>query len=311
MNNINILITSDSIYAHSIAKIFLTSYTEFTISFNCEVLSIDVGKSITDSNSIVAEKNDSKYSIEANLINVFKERKINKTKSEGEENSYGMRFYPFVSSFFELEIQSSPIVVSSIILDLPDEFRIIWNGSVIFNSRNEKSLKRHAYSSERSKYLFTWAKSEIRHNDTVTLKIPIRFGGTKLLNIVNFPIYYFIIALIIVALSTFSEKSSVFLATIAGSWLFMLRKWSLSDLPQQNTFLTHLYLITGILLSFWGLFWKVFEYWAFSITPFFLLLVFYLFRVIHYFERNGVLQDNLAKYWSYLISKRVKSSFKK
>ena len=300
---ISLLIKADSIYQDSIVEISATATKQFKIAFQGKILNIIFGTLTDKQNSeVVAIEKDGIYIVSLQIAGWFSEREVYKTDETGPHTKYGMRFFPFISSFLLGEFNTSNLSINSVILDLPDEFRLIWYGAEILNPNNVKGELKHSKGKDRSKYYFLWNGV----NDQAgryKFKIPVRIGGTELLRLTYFPAYYYILALCAVTLSAFADKISILIAAIAGTWTFMLRHWGRSNLPQRNTLLTHLYVIAGIYIFIWGFAWKRFHFWAsFLIIPTVIFLMLF-FRSLRKFNLEGILPSIIRKYWSHQIKK--------
>ena len=312
---ITVNIKSDSIYENSIVWINLVSDLPFSAKFSGNILNLYSGKQGNDF-FVHSEEKDKRHLIEIEIMGWFKERRIDYFDTEGAHSKYGMRFYPFVSSYIQCQLIIKNNIIGSFIFDLPDDFRIIWYGASITDPKNNKFNLNHAYGPQRSKYVFfvnNASDEAIKNSNTqyeYEINIPIRLGGSKLLKITQFPVYYSILAFWGVALASMSKNISVMLAAIAGVWTFMLRQWGISDLPQRTTFLTFAYLVVGLIIGVWGIAWYFLNWWAlFLIIP---IIAFYriVFASLRKFSYEGTLPKSLEKFWGnyiYRVDKKQSS----
>lgn len=293
---ITIVIKSDSIYMHSTATITMKSDNEFSASINLEIIDLYKGRYDKAHNLLTSEKGDSgRFYIEFLSIGFFQERNAFSEKSCEKTAHYGMRFYPFISSLIKGKFVTSQ-VVNSIIFELPDKFRFIFFKSNVFQS-DSLAILRHSYGDLNSKFIFKWESPiEISNKYETIVNVPVRFGGTSFLRLVKFPIYYWLIALLGVALLSITEKPNVVIGAIATTWLFMLQRWNNSNLPQQFTLLTKFYLIFGVTLGIWGVCWEVFSYWALLLVLPIGVLSILTLKAINHFNLRGYLPDYIAKW---------------
>ena len=306
-NRIILKIFSESIYLHSIATLSFSSGGLFTIKLpsDLDLIQMTKGKEITPEQThwkgegkvIQAQKIEREnYAIEISVIGLFNERTVDYNRHEL-GNHYGMRFYPFISSIIRGTFLFSR-QVENISIVLPNSFRFIFANSDI-TQNDVSSVLRHSYGEEYSTYIFSW-EEEIAYSEEYKLfaDIPVRLGGRSLLRIVRFPIYYWIGALIAIALLSFTDNISVVIGSVAASWVFMLNRWDSSSLPQSDTILTVFYLIFGALLGIWGVLWEVIEWKAiFMVIPI-LVLVFLVFKAVKHFDETGELPQTFARVYA-------------
>lgn len=308
-----VYISADSIYKHSIVEITFKASVPFSIASSGKVLTINCGNK-TENGMIEAIQKDEIYLIEFEALDWFQERNTNNLRTVGPHNSYGMRFYPFVSSFLKGSIVLEKGSITSFILDLPDDFRLIWNYAQVTAPNGENGKLDHAYGPERSKYLFTWGNNR-KSRGEYSIQIPVRLSGTKLFSLTHFPLYYWVVSLFGVGAAALHDKTSILFAAIVAVWVFMLRRWGLSNTPQRNTLLTRGYIIAGTIILIWGINWELFLTWGKSISIYFrsiwlitfpaivsaILII--VFRSLLRFNLEGRLPTLIENYWSREIEK--------
>lgn len=269
-STVTLEINSESIYMHSISVLSFFSMDKFKVRLSYEKSRIHRG--IRDGECwIKSVKNDNHiYCVEISVIGLFNEQLVNDCISEDVlGNHYGMRFYPFLSSYIKGEIECNRRILN-VSLKLPDTYRLLFFKSSIKQNGTPSTL-RHSYGKEMSSYLFTWDHFDNSNQDidANSVSIPVgtfklhpevfvRLGGRSLFRLVKFPVYYWIIAFFSIFLLAFTENKYVVFGAFATTWLFMLERWDKSSLPQQNTLLTLQYLIYGFLIGIWGIAWALF-----------------------------------------------------
>ncbi len=304
-NRIILKVFSESIYLHSIATLTFCSGGSFVVELPSalDVIQIFKGMEIIPDNPhgkgrvIQAQKIEKgNYFLEISVIGLFNEKTVT---WHGEElgNHYGMRFYPFISSIIRGAFYCS-CQVENISIVLPNSFRFIFANSIVFQN-DVSSVLRHSYGDDYSTYVFTWDEEIPSSGDyQLFADVPVRLGGRSLLRIVRFPIYYWIGALIAIALLSFTDNISVVIGSVAASWVFMLKRWDSSSLPQSETILTFFYLIFGALLGIWGFLWKLVGWKALFMAIPILVLVFFVLRAVKHFDETGELPQSFAKFYA-------------
>lgn len=290
-------IYAESIYLHSISTLSFYSVKEFEIrlSTDIEIIHLITGKQKM-ANTILSQKvGCHNYLVEVSTIGFFDERKvISDNYNDKLGNHYGMRFYPFISSFIKGTICCSR-KIDNISIILPDMFRLIFFKSEIKQNNKESEL-RQSYGKDFSNFIFTW-KNEVSETSEYTLvfDVPVRYGGRSLLRMTKFPMYYWIIALLGIFALSFTERTSIVVGALATTWLFMLQRWNNSFVPQEDTILTKFYLIYGAVLGIWSLVCEICGLWAmFLLIPIF-VMVYFTFDAIRLFNITGKLPKSFAE----------------
>jgi hypothetical protein len=291
-----------SIYSFNLIQIKLSGAEKFDFKFdNGTIVNIEKGLK-TQENLLVAVEDGSIYSIEFEILDWVKEKPISETNlisnKNNPQNYYGMRYYPFISSNIQSNFTIYNGTLNSIVLNTPNDFRLIWYGAKITDLNNNPASINHSYSNDASNYIFLWENAQCSNESSYEMKLPIRMSGEKILKLVHFPILYWILALFIVSIAAFQDKPSILAAAIAGSWTFMLRQWTNSNTPQRNSILTFGYTIAGLFLLFWGLVFKFFELKGlFLIIPVLLIYKLINFSIKEY-GLKGILPKMITNYWS-------------
>ena len=305
---ITVYISSDSIYEHSSIELTLISELAFSVKISGRMIVLKSGKANLE-NTIQATHNNGVFVVKAELLGWFKERTVKDGQGAGPENKYGMRFYPFVSSYLSGTITIHKSKINSIIVDLPDDFRIIWYGARVVSPNDEIAELDHAYGPERSKYLFWWPSVQESNGD-YKIQVPVRLGGSKMLKLAEFPVFYWLLALMGVAIAAAQNKPSILIAAIVGVWTFMLRQWGNSNLPQRTTILTHGYIFAGVTVLLWGIVWWKSQLLGYLLTLPIFFIAFSIYKCLRQFGYKGVLPRRIEEYWSrqiYRIDRRQSS----
>ena len=121
-----------------------------------------------------------------------------------------------------------------------------------------------------------------------------------LLKLVQFPVMYWVLALVGVALASLQEHIGLMTAAIVAAVTFMVRQWSGSNLPQRNTFLTHAhaYLCAAVALMTWGVYWRLFQFWALLLVIPAIALIRVVQRASTLYSLEGAIPESLSRYWS-------------
>ena len=250
-------IEADYIYRFNTVSLEFTGNSSFSISIESEVSVIEISKGQFDSETQIymAEEKDGVFTIKILTLGLFHETLIECAEQPNEAvNSYGMQFFPFISSNLLLKLNSLTTPIKTIILTIPENFRIVWYRRKVQNALKEDAKIFHSYSQAKACYIFNWDNDTIGKYDFDLL---IRLGGSYLWQTVVFPRYYFYVALIAIAAASFQEQISLLYAAVIAAWLFLMGHWAKINMPQQNTILTKIYTFFLFAVLGWGIMWKI------------------------------------------------------
>lgn len=293
---ISVNISADSIFLDSLATISMVSPSPFDVEINNTIIDITKGFLSATLNAIQSVESDGRHVVEVVVTEMFKEKLVSDNYTKNLKNAYGMSFYPFVSSLLDSKIIVSNQPINIVLLDLPDSYRILWSKANVVDGNSYKAFLRHAFGLERSKYIFRWSERG-KESNSIQLAIPLRLGGKALLRITNFPFMYWLLSLFIIAIASTSDKTSILLASVGAAWIFMLRQWNLSNVPQENTLLTHAYLVHGLFIPIWAASWHYYSNWALAWLPIVIAFIYAIQVSTHRFKRDGMLPRSIAEYW--------------
>lgn len=293
-------IRAESIYMHTISALSFHSVDEFEVELSSEIIQIFKGCKKDETNRIKSiQIDENNYSVELSVIGLFQEKTIiNDNDKLG--NHYGTRFYPFVSSEIK-EIVFCSKTINYVILILPDTLSPIFNLSLIYQNSEKTVDIRHSREKDCIKYIFFWEKELNGDKDnTIEFSIPLKYGGTSILRMVEFPICYWIIALIGIAL-LYDNNVRIVTGAIVSSLLFMLQRWNKSSVPQRNTLLTHLYFLYGCMLAVWGYSWYLFGLWALLLCLPIIFVLYLTLKNVSSYSKYGKLTKFFSEKYAKLI----------
>lgn len=291
-------VSFESIYMHSLATIEITHNEEFKINFNSwKIIELDHGEEKRDG-LILSVLDENKHRIKMKVADFISEKPVYQKASFALGNHYGMRFFPFISSIIDHNFSINTTSPINFLISVPDKFRFIYSKSTI----NGEHFK-HSYGVSNSEYLFELGLTD-KSNQDVNINLAIRLGGSNFLGLITFPIVYWMISLLAVVMASIAGNMGVVVGAIAAVWLFILRHWKNSNLPQQDTILTKLYATSAVILGVWGIGYELFGSKILVLVfPIITLIIGIVYSNRH-FKLTGELPQNLAKY----LAKSVESS---
>lgn len=265
MSTVYIEMSFDGIYSFAVCKLKLHSSTAFSLVLPEFIKISQLAKGLPKNNlEVLAAEDKGVFLIELSAIGFINEVPIRCGDNSSDVESYGMQYFPFVSSAVNIDFKITGLNVGAISINFPDKYRVIW-----FRQNLEINCKKlelsHSQGEKDSVYVFTpmkkQAESIIDQNgkdivEVVKGKIPVRMGGKEYLRIVTFPSLYFCISLIVVSILALQDKPNLTYGAVAAGWVLMLRHFNAANAPQLNTILKDIYFILGIVLLIWAICWE-------------------------------------------------------
>lgn len=295
-------ISADSIYQGSICRLIASSHEQFNVSPRARILAYAKGTPF--STGIGSAEDKGKHSVELSVVGALTETSTGYGTS-GSASQYGMSYFPFVSSHFFLEV-SVTSELSDIVVEVPSNFRIIWQSARAISPTGEIASLGTSYGEKVSTYIFSWKGPQPK--GCFLVEFDIRVGGPSLLKAAYFPVYYYVIALVAVAAAGTAEYTNVFLGALAAAWVFLLRHVNSCDIPRRNVFLFHSSVLLGLFLLLWGCTWRLSRYyhneWIIAVEVLMAAsIVVGGFRAVRLFEASGTLPLWITHLWGYFITR--------
>lgn len=240
--------------------------------------------------------------LEVELLDWVQERGVLDRSGPGAQNSYGISFYPFVSSFLcgEIEVEGDDETEITFVLDVPDAFRPIYKQAVVRYGGSRSPEPRHAQGTDRSRFIFTPAGAGA---STLEVDVALRFSAARLAELIAYPTAYFALSLGGIAVAASIAEPGVVIAAVGALWTFMLREWSKAKVPRRRTLLSAVYLAAGGLAAAWGALWEVAGVWGWAGVPVAGALLLAFRGARQRFDYEGVLPRYLSRFWSWRVER--------
>jgi hypothetical protein len=296
-------VEADAIYGGTVARFHMSARRPFRAKVSGEILRLLHGQIEPAGEWIASVGSPQNQEIEAELRGLFHETRVRGTADEGPWCRYGMRFYPFISSSLCLRVVCDEPLVRNLMVHLPNTFARIWYASKVSADSHMVPVSDKSVGKDRSLYLYR------SHAEAATFQadIRVRLGGPELAAIVVYPLIYWILALITLAILAREPNPTLVLGALGALFAFMLKEWREARAPQQNTLLTAAYVLAGLGAAAWAGLWRAMHLlgigWApLEVTSVLILLIIYLIlRDVRRFEFTGLLPKHVEWVWSRLI----------
>lgn len=300
-----LVLRADSIYGGSPVELSVTSGAPFTLECTGTILSITTGSRRASIGAVESAAKDGNHAVRVDVLDWISEKEEAVEGVPSEAQRYGMRFYPFISGKISGEFKLG-CTVESVVIDMPDSIRALWDAASVVNADGVDGKKTHAQGAERSKYIVRWEGG----SRGFKLQVPVRLGGAALLKFVEFPIIYLGIALGAVSVAASQDAWSVSFAAVIAVWLFMLRHWGASNLPQRSTLLTHCYAVAALIVLSQAVvtrgLWPLLDWYAGAATLFLSMwFLRYCLKVATDFSLTAALPRRVFCYWARVVARDV------
>jgi hypothetical protein len=296
-------VEADAIYGGTVARLHITDGRPFRVKVSGETLRVLRGEIEPDGEWLASVGSEQNQELQVELLGLFHETSTRRAVGEGPWHRYGMRFYPFISSSLHLRVECGAPLVRNLMVDFPSTFLAIWYARAV---RSEPRVTAHfdqSVGKDRSLYLIRW-DTEVASFQADFL---VRLGGRELAAIVLYPLIYWFLALVTLAVFAWEKNPTLALGGLGALFAFMLREWREARAPQQNTLLTAGYVLAGIIATAWVGLWRAVRVlgvgWAPLVVASALILVILglIFRDVRRFALTGVLPNHVEWVWTRLV----------
>lgn len=310
-NIVNLTFDIQNIYSHSLVIISASADKPFKIELDDTIKIVGVKNGTKLGKFLKSEIDNNKHSVVIEIGGLVDENKlanVDLLSDRGTVKTYGMQYYPFISSYINKSLKFYDAVISSLKIELPNNYRAIWFKTNIQSIYGPFQIF-NSVSSDKCTYYFIpgYDLSLQKNADFVSISIYFRLGANEYARILTYPFFYWLIILLTLCILALDNKPNATFAALAAYLTIMIRNYRLADTPQQNTILRDIYIFFVSTAFVWAIIWEVFEYYA-IITATIIPTIFYFFyRLQANFLRRGILPPIFER----LIYKlRVKNEIK-
>lgn len=305
MNKIHVNIKFDNIYSFAIGEVRCQGEQAYTIKFDQDIriISLESG-TLTSRNTLCASEDQGKYVLEFSCVGLVIQRAFRQMVEDTGLDSYGMQYYPFISSEIVCRASTQNAIVDTLTVNLPDAYRVVWFRQDA-RQNGKLATMNHSQGEEQSVYVFYWNDDEYEISGSdLNLRLPVRLGGREYLRILLFPAWYYLLSLVGVFLLALQDKPNVTFGGVAAAWVLMLRHFNRANAPQLNTVLRDIYVILGLFLLLWAIAWEAIGYFALVFVVPIVLVVRIFTKITQEFKREGVLPRKIE---TFLFAVRYKN----
>lgn len=290
----------DALYASTVVALRAQSTTPFALSVSGEVFRLNAG-ALRDEAVASEEEAPQRHVVEVELLDWMKERGVRQRYGRGAHDSYGISFYPFVSSYLtgRVELKGRDQTTVRFVVDVPDSFRILYAQADVTYGDHRSPEPRHAQGTERSQFIFTPPQAAAAALD---VDVAIRYSAARLAELISYPTAYYALSLGGIAIATFIALPGVVVAAVGALWTFMLREWSKAKVPRRRTLLSAVYFASAFVAAAWAAIWELAGLpWEVGSTVVMVALLTAFHAAWRRFDRAGVLPRYVSRFWSWWV----------
>lgn len=179
-----IRLQADSIYTGSILRVLVQARQPFTVRVAPDPVQVVRGRMESACGALSAQEKDGIYDLEYVTTEAFVESRVTPGTEEGPAYRYGMRFFPFFSSTCSTRLTFDSRILTAVVLELPDDYRMIWYKSTV-EPGHGSAERQHSFGASRSSYVFRFSTP----TDSCTCDILLRLGGQSITELVRYRLH--------------------------------------------------------------------------------------------------------------------------
>jgi hypothetical protein len=252
--------TVDGIHSFHLVELEAVSFSPFDLELSGVTLySFDWGEPET-ANVIHGVSDQIRFAVRARLFGGFAQVPTKPSQAADlrfgrgpgvERVEYGVRFYPFVSSVIRVAFKLRKNHIRAVHFRNGPDVRLLWS-QAFFVGENGRELPRqvsHSHSGWQES--LGWLDVDARPTGLV-FQVPVRASGRALSKTILRPMFTWVASLVGITLAAQLATTEVVIASVIGTWSFLLREWSDSARSHQVNLLTAILIFHALSAAVWG-----------------------------------------------------------
>lgn len=295
------------IYSSSTVKLYAQSKDRFTLELaHGSIFEVSTGVRLSTDRATSSASGEVEI-LDVSITGVFGQRPIESRESVRlgggpgiSRAEYGVRFFPFVSSLLDLSFNLLGGEISSVIVLVRPEVRLLWDlASVTVNDRgaaqvnHPRTVIAHSPGGWRQALIF-----DDHRPKAFAITMPAVASGRLLTRSVLYPLVVWFGSLVTVFAAFHLLNTGAVVAAVGASWTLGLREWLLSERAHQITLGQALLAAQGFSVSVWAAAIVLLPTWGCIFVAAGLAAAgVWLIRMVASFEYRTVLPTLLARVW--------------
>lgn len=247
----------DNVYSSAMGRLKCTSSEQFTLKLPeaNRLVALEVGE--VEGECLKSMLDKGVYTLKLTICDLIHEVPIGCAEADSSVATYGMQYYPYLSSVVQLDIQVIGTHVACLTLVLPEAYRVIWfqalEGACMMD--DIPARMQHSQGEKESAYIFLPTRQACASACRIQAKVPVVLGGKEYMRALILPVCYFVVSMLLVPLLALEGKLTVTFGAVLAFAVFVVRNLVTANVPQFNTVLRDIYLAFVAALFVWAFAW--------------------------------------------------------
>jgi len=212
---------------------------------------------------------------------------------------YGVRFYPYISSILRFNFNVRDGHVRALKVNNGPEIRLLWSQASFKDETGQELPRQVAHSSIGWQESLAWLPASKRPQ-SLLIQLPVRASSRTISTSILHPMFTWLATMVGITLAWQLATPAVVVASVIGSWSFLLREWAASARAHQINLLTAIFIFQGAAAAAWGFTLHQGKIAA-SILGFILVIfTMDLFFASVRFDYRGYLPKRIAVPWAWI-----------
>lgn len=249
----------DNVYASAVGRLKCTASDTFALTLPgpARLVALEVGE--VEGGCLRPVLDKGVYTLKLSVCGLVREAPLGCAEAGGPVATYGMQYYPYLSSVVEVDLRVTGGQVACLALALPEACRVIWfralEGACVMNG--VPARMQHSQGEKESAYLFLPPARRQAGAPAcrVQASVPVVLGGKEYMRALILPACYFVVSLLLVPLLAQEDRFTVTFGAVLAFAVFVVRNLVTANVPQFNTVLRDIYLAFIAALFVWACAW--------------------------------------------------------
>lgn len=246
-------IRADNIYQSALAQIRARSLSAFGLVLpdHVQLVGVESGL-VSQSQTMTAVLVNGIHQIDIRVRGLIEEQKLICADDKSSIGTYGMQFFPYLSSLISIDIRVTQARLKTVSITLPDQYRVIWFKQELYCNQQKLQIS-HSHGEKESTYVYAIEPTPpAQEGDQLHGQLPVRVGGKELLRLVTLPTVYFFTSMLAVFSVFQNNKANLTFGVAIAALALMTKMYGSSNAPQFNTVLRDIYILFALTLGLWS-----------------------------------------------------------
>jgi hypothetical protein len=241
-SEVDVEITVNGIYSHHLLVIRAFSLSKFSLEVHeSRIYYTEYG--VQQSEFLVASLKKGEFEeICTSIIGVYAQLPIGRHADlrygqapRAERAEYGVRFFPYISSALRFNFSLQDGHIRALKVTNGPEIRLLWSQASFKDETGQELPRQVAHGSTGWQESLAWLPASKRPR-TLLIQLPVRASSRTISTSILHPMFTWLATMVGITLAWQLASPAVVVASVIGSWSFLLREWAASTRAHQNQF---------------------------------------------------------------------------